>query len=145
MARKNTFGKNPTLFSPSVVRALTGGRSTIEGVTSAALSGSMTSVTGSFRHDPPGTPLKSTQQLPIDWSDFTNHTFFNSAEAKVNVAFERIVNNYPFDGSRGEAIDFMDSLTGFEDWVFGKFPKHLGFLHFELKFQIFVRANLRDA
>jgi len=130
MARKKTFTKKTALFTPSTVRALTGGRSTIENITGASLSGSMTSTTGSFRNDPPGTPLKSTQQLPIDWSKFENHTFFNSAESKVNVAFERIVNYYPFDGSRGEAIDFMDSLTGFENWIFQKFPKHMAALHF---------------
>ncbi len=130
MARKNTFTKKTALFTPSTVRALTGGRSTVENITGASLSGSMTSTTGSFRNDPPGTPLKSTQQLPIDWTKFENHTFFNSAESKVNVAFERIINYYPFDGSRGEAIDFMDSLTGFEHWVFQQVPKHMAHLHF---------------
>ena len=131
MARKNTFTKKTTLFTPSTIRSITGGnRSTVENISAASLSGSMTSTTGSFRHDPPGSPLKSTQQLPIDWSKFENHTFFNSAESKVNVAFERVINYYPFDGSRGETIDFMDSLTGFEKWVFDKFPKHTGFLNF---------------
>ena len=130
MARKKTFTKRTTLFTPSTVRAFTGGRSTVENISAAALSGSMTSTTGSFRNDPPGSPLKSTQQLPIDWSKFENHTFFNSAESKVNVAFERIINYYPFDGSRGESIDFMDGLTGFEKWVFDKFPKHMGHLNF---------------
>ena len=80
MARKSTFGKKSALFTPSTIRELTGPRSTVENITGAALSGSMTSTTGSFRHDPPGSPLKSTQQLPIDWSDFAQHTFFISAE-----------------------------------------------------------------
>ena len=92
MARKKTFTKKTSLFTPSTVRALTGGRSTVTNITAASLSGSMTSTTGSFRNDPPGTPLKSTQQLPVDWSKFENHTFFNSAESKVNVAFERVIN-----------------------------------------------------
>ncbi len=130
MARKNTFTKKTALFTPSTVRQMTGGRSTVQNITGASLSGSMTSVTGSFRNDPPGTPLKSTQQLPIDWSKFENHTFFNSAESKVNVAFERIINYYPFDGSKTETIDFIDSLTGFEKWVFDNFPKNTGFLSF---------------
>ena len=71
----------------------------------------------SFKYDPLGYPLKSTQQLNIDWSKFENHTFFSSAEVKVNEAFNRIINGYPFDGSRKEVEEFLDSLTGFEKWV----------------------------
>jgi hypothetical protein len=46
----------------------------------------------SFRYDAIGTGVKSTQQLPLDWSKFENHTFFNSAQAKTNVAFEKVIN-----------------------------------------------------
>ena len=63
-------------------------RASIVNVTAASVTGSIsTNVTSSFRYDDPGNPLKSTQQLNIDWSKFENHTFFNSAEAKVNIAF----------------------------------------------------------
>ena len=51
----------------------------------------------SFRFAPPGSPLRSTQQLPVDWSNFANHTFFSSAVANVNVAFDKIINNFPSD------------------------------------------------
>lgn len=84
----------------------------------------------SFSYDPYGVGLKSTQQLRVDWSRFENHTFFNSATAKVNVAFERIVNNYPFDGTKKELETFLDSLTGFERWTLDRFPKNVGYLHF---------------
>ena len=84
----------------------------------------------SFKYDPLGYPLKSTQQLNIDWSKFENHTFFSSAEVKVNEAFNRIINGYPFDGSRKEVEEFLDSLTGFEKWVIDSFPKWSGALHF---------------
>lgn len=84
----------------------------------------------SFKYDPLGYPLKSTQQLSIDWSKFENHTFFSSAEVKVNDAFNRIVNGYPFDGSKKEVEAFLDSLTGFEKWVFDSFPRWSGALHF---------------
>lgn len=84
----------------------------------------------SFRYDPLSYPLKSTQQLNIDWSNFENHTFFSSAEVKVNESFNKIINSYPFDGTKAESQRFMDSLTGFEKWIFDSFPKWSGCLHF---------------
>ena len=45
---------------------------------------------GSFRYDQIGEALKSTQEIQLDYTLFENHTFFNSAVAKVNVAFDKI-------------------------------------------------------
>lgn len=84
----------------------------------------------SFAYDPYETGLKSTQQIKIDWSKFENHTFFNSATAKVNVAFERIVNGYPFDGSKKDLERYLDSLTGFEKWILDSFPRNIGYFNF---------------
>jgi hypothetical protein len=84
----------------------------------------------SFAYDQAGVGLKSTQQLNVDWSKFENHTFFMSAEAKVNLAFEQIINGYPFDGSKKEIEDFFTGLSGFDKWVFDNFPKFHGQLHF---------------
>ena len=53
-----------------------------------------------------------------------------SAEAKVNLAFEQIINSFPFDGTKKEVENFFDGLTGFDKWVFDKFPKYRGQLHF---------------
>lgn len=86
--------------------------------------------TGSFKYDPLGYPLKSSQQLNVDWSKFENHTFFSSAEVKVNEAFNKIINSFPFDGSKKEVEIFLDSLTGFEKWIFDRFPRWSGALHF---------------
>ena len=86
--------------------------------------------TGSFKYDPLGSPLKSTQQLNVDWTKFENHCFFSSAEVKVNEAFNKIVNSYPFDGTKKEVEQYMDTLTGFEKWVFDSFPRWSGALHF---------------
>jgi hypothetical protein len=83
--------------------------------------------TGSFRYDQIGEALKSTQELNIDYTQFENHTFFNSAVAKVNVAFDRIINNYPFDGSVQEIQDFEDSLTGYERYILSQFTKSRNF------------------
>ena len=86
--------------------------------------------TSSFRYDPLGTGLRSTQEVPLDWSKFENHTFFHSAKAKVDEAFYKIINEYPFDGSQREIESFEDSLTGFENYVMGRFPYNKGYLLF---------------
>jgi hypothetical protein len=88
-------------------------------------------VTSSFRYDGPTAGIKSTQQLNfIDWSKFEDHTFFNSAQAKVNVAFDKIVNQFPFDGTRRDQEGFFDSLTGYEKYIFDIFPVNFGYLCF---------------
>jgi len=86
--------------------------------------------TSSYKYNIPGSGIKSTQQIPIDWSSFENHTFFNSAQAKVNVSFDKIINRYPFDGTLKETEDFLDKLTGFEKYVFDQIPKNKGYLLF---------------
>lgn len=86
--------------------------------------------TNSFKYDHLDFPLKSTQQLNVDWSKFENHTFFSLAEVKVNEAFNKIINSYPFDGTKKEIETFLDSLTGFEKYVFDAFPEWSGALHF---------------
>ena len=82
----------------------------------------------SFRYEPYESPLKSTQQLSVDFSKFENHTFFNSAIAKVSVAFNKIINKYPFDGTLKEIEEFEDKLTGYEKYILDIFPKHTGYM-----------------
>jgi len=88
------------------------------------------SSTSSFLYDAGGVGLKNSQQLNVDWSKFENHTFFSSAEAKVNLSFDQIINGYPFDGSRAEIEAFFEKLTGFDRWVFDNFPRFKGQLLF---------------
>ena len=116
-------------FTPAVVRKIIGAHGKVTNQTQSHLSGTMID-DRSFKFDNPGVGLKSTQQLNVDWSRFENHTFFNSAEAKVNVAFDMIINNFPFDGGKKELEQFFDRLTGFERYVFDLFPKHVGALNF---------------
>lgn len=131
MSRNKTISSGFGLFTPNKVQGLTENRASIVGVTASQQTGSIkTHVSASYRYDDPGNPLKSTQQLNIDWTKFENHTFFNSAEAKVNMAFETIINNYPFDGDVGEIFDFEDKLTGFEKHVLERLPQYTGFLNF---------------
>jgi hypothetical protein len=53
-----------------------------------------------------------------------------SAEAKVNLAFDAIINGYPFDGTRQEVEVFFEKLSGFDRWIFDNFPKYKGALEF---------------
>jgi hypothetical protein len=128
--RRNATFAQGRLFKPSVVRQLAYDSSfTLEQV-AADLSGSNIFNTSSFRYDPPGGGVKSTQQIPVDFSKFENHTFFNSAEANVNIAFDKIINHFPFDGTQGEYEAFEDDLTGFENYILETFPKNMGYLFF---------------
>jgi len=86
--------------------------------------------TASFGFDPEGTGLKSTQELPIDYTSFENHTFFNSARSKVDISFDSIINHFPYDSSRAEIQNFLNLMTGFEKFVFDAFPKNVGYLKF---------------
>jgi len=129
MSRKINFFKD-SLFKPSVLRS-SGGRETLSISDNAQDSYGAVYSSSSFRFDPTGSPLKNTQQLNVDFSRFENHTFFNSAKNKVHVAFEKIINQYPFDGTRAEYESFFDKISGFEKYVFDRFPKHSGFLIFD--------------
>tara|TARA_B100000700_G_scaffold322643_1_gene424639 strand:+ start:4384 stop:8493 length:4110 start_codon:yes stop_codon:yes gene_type:complete len=125
---KNVMG--PSLFSPSFIRGINLGSARVDDVTFSEVSDTNIGSTSSFRYDPPGSPMRSTQQLNIDWSIFENHTFFNSAISKVNVAFDKIINEFPFDGTRKETEDFLDNLTGYENYILDRFPKNTGYLNF---------------
>jgi len=121
---RKTYRKRPALFKGT---SNPQGRKTIS---LKSLSDSAFLNTGSFMYDPVGSGLKSTQQIPIEWKNFENHTFFDSAQSKTNIAFDKIINEYPFQGTKEDVEIFMDSLTGFEKYVYGLFPKSRGYLHF---------------
>jgi len=129
MARKGVTITNSGLFSTSTVSDFSapGGRTSFDGL--ASLSGSIT--TGSSVFEDFSSALKSTQQIPIDWSKFEKHTFFDSAESKINVAFDTIINFYPFDSPESERAEYIQGLTGFEKYIYDTlWPKHKGYLHF---------------
>ena len=131
MSRQKTITAGFGLFTANKIQSMTENRASIVGVTASQNTGSLkTALSASFRYDQPGQPLKSTQQLNIDWARFENHTFFNSAEAKVNMAFETIINGYPFDGTKDELFNFEDKLTGFEKYVLDTMPQYTGFMNF---------------
>jgi len=85
----------------------------------------------SFRYDPLNTGLKSTQQFNIDWSNFSQHVFYGSAQVKTNEAFKTIINNFPFDGTQKEFENFEDSLTGYQKYIFDNMPYNFGYFYSE--------------
>ena len=129
MKSNKPFFNKTSLFTPGVVKKIAFNTAISTDKYTAVLTGT-TIGTSSFLYDQPGmTGIKSTQQLNVDFSKFENHTFFNSAESKVNVAFDRVINNFPFDGNTTEISDFFNSLTGYEKYVYDEFPKYNGFFH----------------
>tara|TARA_R110001592_G_scaffold33169_1_gene115319 strand:- start:7569 stop:11270 length:3702 start_codon:yes stop_codon:yes gene_type:complete len=104
-----------------VVRKVTG--DTLE----SSLAGSSVE---SWENEPIGTGLKNTQQLLVDWDDFAKHVFFNSAEAKVNLAFDQIVNGYPFDGTSQEKREYLATISGYTKHILGKIDSHKGYMNF---------------
>ena len=118
-----------TMYIPSFIRSSLEGNKALQ-LTFSQVSDTNILSTSSFNYDSLNTPLKSTQQLNLDWSKFENHTFFMSAEAKVNIAFDQIINSFPFDGTKSEFESFFENLTGFENWIYTQFPKYKGQLHF---------------
>lgn len=120
----------PKLFQSSTTKRIVDNNQFVYKQTSSDARESNINSTASFKFDSPGSPLKSTQQIPIDWSQFQNHTFFNSAVVKTNVAFDKIINGYPFDGTRYEMDEFLDNLTGFEKYVYDNIDKNVGYLNF---------------
>lgn len=130
---QNLLGLRPTLFQPSIVRGLvedSNGVARFQKETAEFSVNQPVNDSGSFRYDPDGVGLKSTQQLNVDWSSFANHCFFNSAEVKVNTAFDKIIDRFPFDGTEKETTLFFDGLTGYEKYVYDQFPKNKGYLWF---------------
>lgn len=119
----------PNPYVPSFLRAAMSGSRPLT-LTWQDVADTNIASSASFQYEPHSAPIKSTQQLNVDWSEFQNHTFFMSAEAKVNLAFDNIINGFPFDGTRLETEVFFDKLGGFERWVFDNFPVYRGELLF---------------
>jgi hypothetical protein len=130
---RNLTINRPGLFTPTVVRGFReGANHQTVNFTKQTNDLVDTSVgnTGSFKYTIEGMGLKSTQQLNIDWENFENHTFYNSAQVKTNIAFEKIFNEFPFDGNNKELEDYFASLTGYEKWIYDSFPKNKGYFFF---------------
>jgi len=127
---RSITGNRPSFKSQSSLGASSKPKVVVKNIFNDSLEKTNTLSPDSFRYDPDGTGLKSTQELNIDYSSYENHTFFNSARAKVDASFNSIINDFPFDKERSSIELFLDKLTGYEKYVYDLFPKNVGYLNF---------------
>ncbi len=66
----------------------------------------------------------------VDYSNFANFVFFNSALDYFNITGEKILNEYPYDGSRALVQQFIDDLDGYQQYILDVFPRNSGHLRF---------------
>jgi len=69
-------------------------------------------------------------ELKVDYNDFANHVWFNSALDYFNISGEKILNKYPSAGTRADLENFVDDLDGYQRHVLNSWPTRLGHLNF---------------
>jgi hypothetical protein len=69
---------------------------------------------------------------PIDFATASNFAKFGSAELYYEKAFERIHNYYPYDGTLAEKIEFENSSSYLDKYVFENlYPRTNGYINFD--------------
>lgn len=71
-----------------------------------------------------------TVDLKVDYSDFSNFIFFNSAYDYFNITGEKIINEYPIAGSKSDLAAFTRDLDGYQKYLLKTWPKSVGHLKF---------------
>lgn len=66
----------------------------------------------------------------VDYSDFSNFVFFNSALDYFNVTGEKILNEYPYDGTLDSTQAYIDDLDDYQQHMVDIWPKNSGHLRF---------------
>jgi len=75
------------------------------------------------------TKADQTYHPQIDFSDPENFVYYGSAEIYYDAAIRRIYEDYPYDGSKSEQIEFEEKASALERWVFeNKYPKTTGYV-----------------
>ena len=85
--------------------------------------------------------IYSTSQLEnIDYKNFEEHVFFDSAVDKVITAYQKILNDYPYDKNYFEYSDFISKLDGYSNYILkNEFKKSFGFLKFDGNHKITIK------
>lgn len=85
--------------------------------------------------------LFSTQQLKgVDFSDFKNHVFFDSAVDKTYYSYSKILNEFPYDKNSYEFNQYKNSLDGYTKYIYDNFiPKSKGYIKFTGSNEVFVK------
>ena len=69
--------------------------------------------------------LKTT--LRVDYSDFANHVFFDSALQKMKIAQDKVLTKYPFNGTSEEKDAFMMTGSDYDNYIFDQWPRSVGY------------------
>ena len=66
---------------------------------------------------------------PIDFATASNFVKYGLAELYYDSSISRIYDNYPYDGSKSEIIDFHQSSSYLDRWMYDeKYPKTTGYI-----------------
>lgn len=76
--------------------------------------------------------IKNKKFIPdIDFSNPKNFARFGSAKEYYNGSIKRIYEQYPYDGSEAEKLEFYNNSTYLDQWLFdNKYPKSTGYAIF---------------
>lgn len=62
----------------------------------------------------------------VDYTDFSNFVFFNSALDYFNVSGERVLNEYPYDGTHEDQLRFLSQSDGYQSYLIDVWPRFSG-------------------
>ncbi len=109
--RSRLQSQNPGVFSPTVSRGTDEKSNSTELKSKNDLSSNGVFSPNYYVYDLDSEGIKSSNQVPLDFSKFENHTFFHSAVANVNEAFDKIVNFYPMNGTNKEIEKLAERIS----------------------------------
>lgn len=75
--------------------------------------------------------LISNIDLKVDYSDFKNFVKFNSAYEYFSITAERMLNEYPNDGTTDDVLRFKRESDGYQRFVLSQWPSQIGHLRFK--------------
>jgi hypothetical protein len=75
----------------------------------------------------------STQQLEsVNYDNFSEHVFFDSAVEKTNYSFDKAINDFPYDSSKYKLSQYLKKLDGFTRYILKeKVVKSKNYLKFD--------------
>ena len=83
---------------------------------------------------------------PIDFASASNYIRFGSAKEYYANSIARIHDNYPYDGSEKEKLEFRNDSTELDKWMFDyKYPKGNGHAVFNSDSYIVVNRGYKEA
>jgi len=67
----------------------------------------------------------------LDYSSASNFVKFGSAEKYYQNSIDRITNEYPYDGSKAEKLEYYNTLNPLEKYIFdNEYPRSTGYVNF---------------